>query len=151
MDKINGVSYSPVYAILDDSNVKPTKYTSNQVDLNDLYSSEEIDGLISKFNCLHPKYPMSNEKCKFDTIFLPGKDCLIINNRSMTNDTVEIYQNGKAISVGSWHRKELDGDYSDIIADVKSRIDKSKNEGEAKLASDMDSMAELGKSQVIKK
>ncbi|MCM1339183.1 MAG: hypothetical protein NC191_05890 [Muribaculaceae bacterium] len=151
MDNVNGVSYSPIYAALDVKNAGSTKYSANQVDLNSLYSKEEIENLISRFDCLHSESPIDGQKCSFDTIFLPENDTLIINNLNMTNDTVEVYKNGSAISVGSWHRKELDGDYSDIINDVKSRIDKSQAAGEAKLAGQMDSMAELGKSQVIKK
>ena len=93
-------------------------------------------------------YSESEEKCQFDMIYLPTGDHVILNNRNMTNDTVEIYQNGTAISVGSWHRKTLEGDYSDIINDVKARNEEAKQKSEKKITGQLDSLAELGKSQV---
>ena len=67
----------------------------------------------------------------------------------MTNDTVEINKAGKAISVGSWHRKELDGDYSDIQKEIKARLETNDKEKETKVTAELDAMASLGKSQVV--
>lgn len=149
MEKING-GYSPIYTVLDSSKVsdKPSLYTNDQVNMKDLYSEEELDAILSRFDCLHRTFPKSEEKCKFDMIYLPRGEHVVINNKNMTNDTVEIYKNGQAISVGSWHRKILDGDYSDIIKDVKTRSEEAKVKSEEKITNQLDSLAELGKSQV---
>jgi len=147
MDNVQN-SYSPIYTQLDAKAAAPTKYSNNQVDIKELYKPEELDAIISKFDCLHPTSPNGERKCEFDMVYLPDKEYLVINNKNMTNDTVEINKNGKAISVGSWHRKELDGNFSDIINDVKLRLEASKQNNETKLTSQLDSMAELGKSQV---
>ncbi len=149
MEKVNG-GYSPIYMVLDSSKVsdKPSLYTNDQVNMKDLYSEEELDTILSRCDCLHRTFPKSEEKCMFDMIYLPRGEHVIINNKNMTNDTVEIYKNGQAISVGSWHRKNLDGDYSDIIKDVKSRSEDAKVKSEQKITNQLDNLAELGKSQV---
>jgi len=146
MDK---VTYSPVYTSLEPQKDVPTQYFDDQVNMKDLYTQEELDKIISRFDCLHSSSP-NGTKCKFDMVYIPLGNCIIIDNKNMTNDTVEIYRNGRAVSVGSWHQKYLDGDYSDIIADVQSRNEAVKQKGEAKLTSELDSMATLGKSQINK-
>lgn len=147
MDKVNG-SYSPIYTILNPQYKGPAEYNKNQVDMKDLYSEEELDSILSRFDCLHKTFPKSDEKCDFDMVYLPEGEHVIINNRNMTNDTVEIYRNGQAISVGSWHHKALDGDYSDIIQDVKARNQELNDRLEQRITNQLDSLAELGKSQV---
>lgn len=128
MDKI---SFSPIYTPLEAPAgiSKQKKYTNNDVDMKDLYSPEELDNIVSKFNCLHTTSIDGSRKCEFDMVYNPEFNSVIINNRNMTNDTVEIYKNGRAISVGSWHQKTLDGNYSDIINDAKSRYEALKKNG----------------------
>lgn len=106
--------------------------------------------MVSKFDCLHKNMIGGNEKCEFDMVYLPTTESVIINNKNMTNDTVEIHKDGKAISVGSWHQKNLDGDYSDILKDVQTRNEANNKAKETKVTNQLDSMATLGKSQVIK-
>ena len=126
------------------------QYAPNQVDMKDLYSEKELDDMVSKFDCLHKNMIGGNEKCEFDMVYLPTTESVIINNKNMTNDTVEIHKDGKAISVGSWHQKNLNGDYSDILKDVQTRNEANNKAKETKVTNQLDSMATLGKSQVIK-
>lgn len=142
------VSYSPIYTTLG-GDVPPREMTMpGAIDLSDLYTKDELDEIIGRFDCLHPNFPNSDRKCDFSMMYLEKPQCIIIDNLNRTNDTVEIYKNGRAISVGSWHRKDLDGDYSDLINDVKSRVESNKSQNETKLSNDLDALAELGKSQV---
>lgn len=142
------VSFSPIHTELHNNFDKPKKYNEIQVDMNELYNKKEIDDIVSSFDCLHKTTPMSSQECAFDVVYLPTKNAIVINNRNLTNDTVEIDQNGKAVSVGSWHRKELDGDYSVLVNSVKSRYEQTQNNNKNKLTEQLDSMAQLGKSQV---
>ena len=104
------VSYSPINTSLEPKSKTTAQYAPNQVDMKDLYSEKELDDMVSKFDCLHKNMIGGNEKCEFDMVYLPTTESVIINNKNMTNDTVEIHKDGKAISVGSWHQKKLDGD-----------------------------------------
>ena len=113
-----------------------------------LDSEKELNNIISSFDCLHTNLFNNQKKCEFDMVYLPDSQSVIINNRNMTNDTVEIYRNGQAVSVGSWHHKVLDGDFSDIVSDVKMRTEHSKQNGNKQIMSQLDSMAEVGKSQI---
>ena len=144
------VSYSPINTSLEPKSKTTTQYAPNQVDMKDLYSEKELDDMVSKFDCLHKNMIGGNEKCEFDMVYLPTTESVIINNKNMTNDTVEIHKDGKAISVGSWHQKNLDGDYSDILKDVQTRNEANNKAKETKVTNQLDSMAILGKSQVIK-
>lgn len=144
------VSYSPINTSLEPKSKTTAQYAPNQVDMKDLYSEKELDDMVSKFDCLHKNMIGGNEKCKFDMVYLPTTESVIINNKNMTNDTVEIHKDGKAISVGSWHQKNLDGDYSDILKDVQTRNETNNKAKETKVTNQLDSMATLGKSQVIK-
>ena len=144
------VSYSPINTSLEPKSKTTAKYAPNQVDMKDLYSEKELDDMVSKFDCLHKNMIGGNEKCEFDMVYLPTTESVIINNKNMTNDTVEIHKDGKAISVGSWHQKNLDGDYSDILKDVQTRNEANNKAKETKVTNQLDSMATLGKSQVIK-
>lgn len=144
------VSYSPINMSLEPKSKTTAQYAPNQVDMKDLYSEKELDDMVSKFDCLHKNMIGGNEKCEFDMIYLPTTESVIINNKNMTNDTVEIHKDGKAISVGSWHQKNLDGDYSDILKDVQTRNEANNKAKETKVTNQLDSMATLGKSQVIK-
>ncbi len=144
------VSYSPINTSLEPKSKTTTQYAPNQVDMKDLYSEKELDDMVSKFDCLHKNMIGGNEKCEFDMVYLPTTESVIINNKNMTNDTVEIHKDGKAISVGSWHQKNLDGDYSDILKDVQTRNEANNKAKETKVTNQLDSMATLGKSQVIK-
>lgn len=144
------VSYSPINMSLEPKSKTTAQYAPNQVDMKDLYSEKELDDMVSKFDCLHKNMIDGNEKCEFDMIYLPTTESVIINNKNMTNDTVEIHKDGKAISVGSWHQKNLDGDYSDILKDVQTRNEANNKAKETKVTNQLDSMATLGKSQVIK-
>lgn len=144
------VSYSPINMSLEPKSKTTTQYAPNQVDMKDLYSEKELDDMVSKFDCLHKNMIGGNEKCEFDMVYLPTTESVIINNKNMTNDTVEIHKDGKAISVGSWHQKNLDGDYSDILKDVQTRNEANNKAKETKVTNQLDSMATLGKSQVIK-
>ena len=58
-------------------------------------------------------------------MYLPKKNALIINNKSLTNDTLEIYSNGSAKHVGSWHNKKVaeEGTFSDVIEDAQKRYE----------------------------
>lgn len=144
------VSYSPINMSLEPKSKTTTQYAPNQVDMKDLYSEKELDDMVSKFDCLHKNMIGGNEKCEFDMVYLPTTESVIINNKNMTNDTVEIHKDGKAISVGSWHQKNLDGDYSNILKDVQTRNEANNKAKETKVTNQLDSMATLGKSQVIK-
>lgn len=144
------VSYSPINMSLEPKSKTTAQYAPNQVDMKDLYSEKELDDMVSKFDCLHKNMIGGNEKCEFDMVYLPTTESVIINNKNMTNDTVEIHKDGKAISVGSWHQKNLDGDYSDILKDVQTRNEANNKAKETKVTNQLDSMATLGKSQVIK-
>lgn len=144
------VSYSPINTSLEPKSKTTAQYAPNQVDMKDLYSEKELDDMVSKFDCLHKNMIGGNEKCEFDIVYLPTTESVIINNKNMTNDTVEIHKDGKAISVGSWHQKNLDGDYSDILKDVQTRNEANNKAKETKVTNQLDSMATLGKSQVIK-
>lgn len=144
------VSYSPINMSLEPKSKTTTQYAPNQVDMKDLYSEKELDDMVSKFDCLHKNMIGGNEKCEFDMVYLPTTESVIINNKNMTNDTVEIHKDGKAISIGSWHQKNLDGDYSDILKDVQTRNEANNKAKETKVTNQLDSMATLGKSQVIK-
>lgn len=144
------VSYSPINTSLEPKSKTTAQYAPNQVDMKDLYSEKELDDMVSKFDCLHKNMIGGNEKCEFDMVYLPTTESVIINNKNMTNDTVEIHKDGKAISVGSWHQKNLDGDYSDILKDVQTRNESNNKAKEKKVTNQLDSMATLGKSQVIK-
>ncbi len=144
------VSYSPINMSLEPQSKATTQYAPNQIDMKDLYSEKELDDMVSKFDCLHKNMIGGNEKCEFDMVYLPTTESVIINNKNMTNDTVEIHKDGKAISVGSWHQKNLDGDYSDILKDVQTRNEANNKAKETKVTNKLDSMATLGKSQVIK-
>ena len=144
------VSYSPINMSLEPKSKTTAQYAPNQIDMKDLYSEKELDDMVSKFDCLHKNMIGGNEKCEFDMIYLPTTESVIINNKNMTNDTVEIHKDGKAISVGSWHQKNLDGDYSDILKDVQTRNEANNKAKETKVTNQLDSMATLGKSQVIK-
>ena len=144
------VSYSPINTSLEPKSKTTEQYAPNQVDMKDLYSEKELDDMVSKFDCLHKNMIGGNEKCEFDIVYLPTTENVIINNKNMTNDTVEIHKDGKAISVGSWHQKNLDGDYSDILKDVQARNEANNKAKETKVTNQLDSMATLGKSQVIK-
>lgn len=144
------VSYSPINTSLEPKSKTTAQYAPNQVDMKDLYSEKELDDMVSKFDCLHKNMIGGNEKCEFDMVYLPTTESVIINNKNMTNDTVEIHKDGKAISVGSWHQKNLDGDYSDILKDVQARNEANNKAKETKVTNQLDSMATLGKSQVIK-
>lgn len=144
------VSYSPINTSLEPKSKTTTQYAPNQVDMKDLYSEKELDDMVSKFDCLHKNMIGGNEKCEFDMVYLPTTESVIINNKNMTNDTVEIHKDGKAINVGSWHQKNLDGDYSDILKDVQTRNEANNKAKETKVTNQLDSMATLGKSQVIK-
>lgn len=144
------VSYSPINTSLEPKSKTTAQYAPNQVDMKDLYSEKELDDMVSKFDCLHKNMIGGNEKCEFDMVYLPTTESVIINNKNMTNDTVEIHKDGKAISVGSWHQKNLDGDYSDILKDVQARNKANNKAKETKVTNQLDSMATLGKSQVIK-
>ena len=145
---ISQVSNSPINTTLAPKNNATKKYAPNQVDMKELLTEKELDGILSKFDCLHKNMPGSDKKCNFDFVYIPTSEAIIINNQNMTNDTVEIDKNGKAISVGSWHRKELDGNYSDIQKDIKARLEGNDKNKEAKVTAELDSMAALGKSQV---
>lgn len=144
------VSYSPINTSLEPKSKTTAQYAPNQVDMKDLYSEKELDDMVSKFDCLHKNMIGGNEKCEFDMVYLPTTESVIINNKNMTNDTVEIHKDGKAISVGSWHQKNLDGDYSDILKDVQTRNEANNKAKETKVTNQLNSMATLGKSQVIK-
>ena len=144
------VSYSPINTSLEPKSKTTAQNAPNQVDMKDLYSEKELDDMVSKFDCLHKNMISGNEKCEFDMVYLPTTESVIINNKNMTNDTVEIHKDGKAISVGSWHQKNLDGDYSDILKDVQTRNEANNKAKETKVTNQLDSMATLGKSQVIK-
>lgn len=144
------VSYSPINTSLEPKSKTAAQYAPNQVDMKDLYSEKELDDMVSKFDCLHKNMIGGNKKCEFDMVYLPTTESVIINNKNMTNDTVEIHKDGKAISVGSWHQKNLDGDYSDILKDVQTRNEANNKAKETKVTNQLDSMATLGKSQVIK-
>lgn len=144
------VSYSPINTSLEPKSKTTAQYAPNQVDMKDLYSEKELDDMVSKFDCLHKNMIGGNEKCEFDMVYLPTTESVIINNKNMTNDTVEIHKDGKAISVGSWHQKKLDGDYFDILKDVQTRNEANNKAKETKVTNQLDSMATLGKSQVIK-
>lgn len=144
------VSYSPINMSLEPKSKTTAQYAPNQIDMKDLYSEKELDDMVSKFDCLHKNMIGGNEKCEFDMVYLPTTESVIINNKNMTNDTVEIHKDGKAISVGSWHQKNLDGDYSDILKDVQTRNEANNKAKETKVTNQLDSMATLGKSQVIK-
>lgn len=144
------VSYSPINTSLEPKSKTTAQYAPNQIDMKDLYSEKELDDMVSKFDCLHKNMIGGNEKCEFDMVYLPTTESVIINNKNMTNDTVEIHKDGKAISVGSWHQKNLDGDYSDILKDVQTRNEANNKAKETKVTNQLDSMATLGKSQVIK-
>ena len=144
------VSYSPINTSLEPKSKTTAQYAPNQVDMKDLYSEKELDDMVSKFDCLHKNMIGGNEKCEFDMVYLPTTESVIINNKNMTNDTDEIHKDGKAISVGSWHQKNLDGDYSDILKDVQTRNEANNKAKETKVTNQLDSMATLGKSQVIK-
>lgn len=144
------VSYSPINTSLEPKSKTTAQYAPNQVDMKDLYSEKELDDMVSKFDCLHKNMIGGNEKCEFDMVYLPTTESVIINNKNMTNDTVEIHKDGKAISIGSWHQKNLDGDYSDILKDVQTRNEANNKAKETKVTNQLDSMATLGKSQVIK-
>lgn len=144
------VSYSPINMSLEPKSKTTAQYAPNQVDMKNLYSEKELDDMVSKFDCLHKNMIGGNEKCEFDMVYLPTTESVIINNKNMTNDTVEIHKDGKAISVGSWHQKNLDGDYSDILKDVQTRNEANNKAKETKVTNQLDSMATLGKSQVIK-
>lgn len=142
--------YSPVNMSLEPISKEPTKYAPDQVDMKELYSEKELDDMISKFDCLHKNMIGGNKKCDFDMVYLPTTESIIINNKNMTNDTVEINKEGKAISVGSWHQKDLDGDFSDILKDVQARHEANNKIKETKVTNQLNSMATLGKSQIIK-
>lgn len=144
------VSYSPINMSLEPKSKTTAQYAPNQIDMKDLYSEKELDDMVSKFDCLHKNMIGGNEKCEFNMVYLPTTESVIINNKNMTNDTVEIHKDGKAISVGSWHQKNLDGDYSDILKDVQTRNEANNKAKETKVTNQLDSMATLGKSQVIK-
>lgn len=144
------VSYSPINMSLEPKSKTTAQYAPNQIDMKDLYSEKELDDMVSKFDCLHKNMIGGNEKCEFDMVYLPTTESVIINNKNMTNDTVEIHKDGKAISVGSWHQKNLDGDYSDILKDIQTRNEANNKAKETKVTNQLDSMATLGKSQVIK-
>lgn len=144
------VSYSPINMSLEPKSKTTAQYAPNQVDMKDLYSEKELDDMVSKFDCLHKNMIGGNEKCEFDMVYLPTTESVIINNKNMTNDTVEIHKDGKAISVGSWHQKNLNGDYSDILKDIQTRNEANNKAKETKVTNQLDSMATLGKSQVIK-
>ena len=144
------VSYSPINTSLEPKSKTTAQYAPNQVDMKDLYSEKELDDMVSKFDCLHKNMIGGNEKCEFDMVYLPTTESVIINNKNMTNDTVEIHKDGKAISVGRWHQKKLDGDYSDILKDVQTRNEANNKAKETKVTNQLDSMATRGKSQVIK-
>lgn len=144
------VSYSPINTSLEPKSKTTAQYAPNQVDMKDLYSEKELDDMVSKFDCLHKNMIGGNEKCEFDMVYLPTTESVIINNKNMTNDTVEIHKDGKAISVGSWHQKNLNGDYSDILKDVQTRNEANNKAKETKVTNQLDLMATLGKSQVIK-
>ena len=144
------VSYSPINTSLEPKSKTTAQYAPNQVDMKDLYSEKELDDMVSKFDCLHKNMIGGNEKCEFDMVYLPTTESVIINNKNMTNDTVEIHKDGKAISVGSWHQKNLNGDYSDILKDIQTRNEANNKAKETKVTNQLDSMATLGKSQVIK-
>lgn len=144
------VSYSPVNMSLEPQSKATTQYAPDQIDMKDLYSEKELDDMVSKFDCLHKNMIGGNGKCDFDMVYLPTTGSVVINNKNMTNDTVEIHKDGKAISVGSWHQKNLDGDFSDILKDVQTRNEANNKAKETKVTNQLDSMATLGKSQVIK-
>ena len=147
MSSISGLS--PVYMELDPKDsTKPKLYAKNQVNMKDLYSEKELNNIISNFDCLHTNLFNTPKKCEFDMVYLPDCQSVIINNRNMTNDTGEIDRNGQAVSVGSWHHKVLDGDFSDIVNDVKMRTEHFEQNGNKQIISQLDSMAEIGKSQV---
>lgn len=147
-NSVQQISYSPVNTTLKPKNNEPKKFADNQVNMKELFSENELGDIVSRFSCLHKDMVGSDKKCDFDFVYLPTSEAVIIDNKNMTNDTVEINKDGKAISVGSWHRKELDGDYSDIQKEIKARLETNDKEKEAKVTAELDAMASLGKSQV---
>lgn len=147
MEQVNSIQ-APVVPVQVNAGMTP-QYSDNRINLKDIYSQEEIESIVSKFGCLHTSSP-NGQRCEFDLSYIPNSETVVINNKNMTNDTVEIDKNGGAISVGSWHRKEIPGNYSDIINDVKTKTAELQKNKEAKISTELDSMAAIGKSQVTK-
>lgn len=117
-----------------------------------LFTPKETEELISKFNCLNRHTKFADE---IQLSYYPKNGSIVLDNKYATNSTVEIYSDGSARSLGSWHNKEIAaaGTYSDVSAQMKARYETYKSRGtnntSEKLNNDMDAMASLGKSNVF--
>lgn len=102
--------------------IKPFKHEPLSIDLSKLYSQDEIKDILEKVGTLRNipyNYPM-----RYSMQYLPKFEDIVINNKSMTNDTTVILQDGSVRHCGSWHDKEVapEGSHKDIINEVKARI-----------------------------
>lgn len=99
------------------------------VELTDLYSQKELRNLVNKIGTGAPNISNSMGYVpRYSIQYYPTSGTVVIDNQSMTNDTIEILKDGSVRHVGSWHNKVVapEGSCSDIIKEVKSRMNSDK-------------------------
>lgn len=113
---------------VDSSNDKSDLSGFTSMDLTKLYTQKEIKDILIKVGTLKDIpgiYP-----ARYSMQYLPKFGDVVINNKSMTNDTTIITLEGGVRHCGSWHNKEIapDGTHTDIIGEVLERIIKSRKQ-----------------------
>ena len=117
------IPYTPVvpaYNTAAQSKIQP----AGIVDLTEKYTNKEIDAILKRVGTDNKLgYP-----CQYSVEYLPQVEAMVINNKNMTNDTTEIYKDGRAVHCGSWHNKEVapKGTFVDIVEDAKKRFEEIK-------------------------
>jgi hypothetical protein len=109
--------------------IKISKDVGNNhiVDVEDLtkqYSQNEVVDILKKVGTYSDATVYPN---RYTVKYYDKAETLVINNESHTNDTTEIYKDGKVINRGSWHYNEVapKGAYPEIVEDAKKRMEKS--------------------------
>ena len=94
------------------------------VDCTELYTPEEIKSIRKRVGA--PDFDMFGPSKYSVNLFKSG--ALVIKNMTMTNDAIEISEDGSVRHVGSWHNELLaeKGSCIDILEDAKQRL-KNKN------------------------
>lgn len=117
------IPYTPIAPAYNTA-AQPTAQPAYVVDLTEKYTNKEIENILKRVGTDNKSgYP-----CQYSLEYLPQTQAVVINNKNMTNDTTEIYQDGRAVHCGSWHNKEVapKGTFVDIVEDAKKRFEEIK-------------------------
>ncbi len=93
-------------------------------DCNSLFSDEEISDILKKAG--RPQTPpgvftVFKDEPEFDAKLYD--DRLVINNTSRTNDTTVIFEDGRAMHIGSFHQNQTaeKGECNGVVEEAKKR------------------------------